>query len=101
MTLALIRTAKVAFPRGRDVVPFKARQVLFWFWKVHNNSKLIVLSSVAQGIPAVKNLSVEIAYLIEIFLKNTCILVETGKFPLCLASAKHTVCFWISHSIKS
>ena len=31
MTLALIRTAIVAFPRGRDVVPFKARQVLFWF----------------------------------------------------------------------
>ena len=31
MTLALIRTAIVAFPRGRDVVPFKERQVLFWF----------------------------------------------------------------------
>ena len=70
MTLALIRTAIVAFPRSRDVVPFKARQVLFWFWKVHNNnSKLIVLSSGAQGIPAIKRLPLEIPSLNGIFLK--------------------------------
>ena len=78
MTLALIRTAIVAFPRGRDVVPFKERQVLFWFWKVHNNSKLIVLSSVAKGIPAIKLFCLEIPCLMGIISKNW--------FSICLES---------------